>query len=190
MKDAIIERNTKETKITLKLSADDDISVDTGIGFFDHMLVSFALHGGFGLFLKVEGDLNVDPHHTVEDTGIALGQAFKAATDDKRGIVRFADCHIPMDEALAFAAVDVSGRPYLAFDAAFKQEKIGAYDACLTAEFMRAFATNAGITLHLRLIYGDNAHHATEALFKAAARALKRALTVEGSEIPSAKGVL
>jgi imidazoleglycerol-phosphate dehydratase len=190
MTDAIIERNTKETKIILKLSSDGEISVDTGIGFFDHMLGSFALHGGFGLFLKVEGDLSVDPHHTVEDTGIALGQAFKEAVGDKRGIARFADCHIPMDEALAFAAVDVSGRPYLAFDAEFKQEKIGAYDSCLTAEFMRGFVMNAGITLHLRLICGENAHHATEALFKAAARALKSALTVVGNEIPSAKGVL
>lgn len=185
------KRITKETEIEVKLCLDGgDIKINTGIGFFDHMLNSFAFHGGFGLDLSVKGDLDVDMHHTVEDTGIVLGTAFREALGDKVGIRRFADVHIPMDEALGFAAVDVSGRPWLTFDAAFPQGIIGSYESCLTEEFFRAFAINAGITLHLRVLYGSNSHHMTEALFKAAARALSEALTIVDNNLPSTKGVL
>ena len=152
------------------------VSIDTGIGFFDHMLNSFATHGGFGLTVSVKGDLHVDEHHTVEDTGIVLGQAFAKALGDKGSIDRFGSFYVPMDEALAFAAVDVSGRPFLVFDAEFPQERCGGYDCAMTVEFMRALAFNAGITLHLKALYGDNSHHITEALYKAAAHALRLAV--------------
>lgn len=185
------KRITKETEIEIRLCLDGgDIKVDTGIGFFDHMLHSFAFHGGFGLELTAKGDLDVDFHHTVEDTGIVLGTALREAMGDKVGIQRFADVHIPMDEALGFAAVDVSGRPWLTFDANFPQALIGNYDSCLTEEFFRAFAINAGISLHLRVLYGSNSHHMTESLFKAAARVLREALTVKDNRLPSTKGVL
>jgi imidazoleglycerol-phosphate dehydratase len=186
-----ISRKTNETDITVKLDlGGGDIRIDTGIGFFDHMLSSFASHAGFGLDVKASGDLKVDCHHTVEDTGIVLGKAFKQAIGDKAGINRFASAYIPMDEALAFCAADVSGRPYLVFDADMNEQKIGDYDSCLTVEFMRAFAMNAEITLHLRCEYGKNAHHITEALFKAFARSLKSAVRIRGGKIPSTKGVL
>ena len=165
------------------------VAVDTGIGFFDHMLEAFAVHGGLGLTLKAEGDLRVDGHHTVEDTGIVLGKALADALGNKEGTARFGSFTLPMDEALAFAAVDISGRPYLVFEAAFAQERIGDYDSCLTGEFFRAMAFNAGITLHLRALYGDNAHHVTEALFKAAAHALRLAV-VPRDGILSTKGSL
>lgn len=185
------KRITKETEIEIRLCLDGgDIKVDTGIGFFDHMLHSFAFHGGFGLELTAKGDLDVDFHHTVEDAGIVLGTALREAMGDKVGIQRFADVHIPMDEALGFAAVDVSGRPWLTFDANFPQALIGNYDSCLTEEFFRAFAINAGISLHLRVLYGSNSHHMTESLFKAAARVLREALTVKDNRLPSTKGVL
>ena len=185
------KRITKETEIEVKMCLDGgDIKINTGIGFFDHMLNSFAFHGGFGLDLSVKGDLDVDMHHTVEDTGIVLGAAFREALGDKVGIRRFADVHIPMDDALSFAAVDVSGRPWLTFDAAFPQAMIGSYESCLTEDFFRAFAINEGITLHLRVLYGSNSHHMTEALFKATARALREALTIVDNNLPSTKGVL
>lgn len=192
MRSAFIERKTKETDISLRLNLDGgDISIDTGIGFFDHMLNSFATHGGFGLELKAVGDLQVDEHHTVEDTGIVLGKAFAEALGDKGSIERFGSFYVPMDEALAFAAVDVSGRPFLAFDADFPQARCGEYDCAMTVEFMRALAFNAGITLHLKSCYGDNSHHITEALFKAAAHALRLAVKPNGSDKPlSTKGVL
>ena len=188
---AEVKRTTKETDISLSLCLDGgEIDIDTGIGFFDHMLTSFATHSGFGLTVKAKGDLNVDGHHTVEDIGIVLGQAFNKAISDKRGIRRFANVFIPMDEALAFCAVDVSGRAFLAYNADMPQEIIGDYDSCLTKEFMRAFADNAGVTLHIRKEYGDNAHHVTEAIFKSMARALKEAVIRHGNELPSSKGVL
>lgn len=191
MRKSSIQRSTHETQIDLQLCLDGgEIQIETGIGFFDHMLTSFAFHGGFGLQIKAIGDLMVDCHHTIEDVGIVLGLAFREATGDKKGIRRFADVQIPMDEALGFAAVDVSGRPFLVFDASFPQATVGAYDSCMTNEFFRAFTMNAGITLHLRSMYGDNAHHITEALYKAAAKALRSALTVEGNATPSTKGVL
>ena len=190
MRQAAAERTTKETDVSVQLCLDGgDVSISTGIGFFDHMLNAFAVHGGFGLTVRVKGDLEVDGHHTVEDTGIVLGQALAKALGDKSGIARFGSFFIPMDESLAFAAVDVSGRPFLRFQAEFSQERCGEYDACLTEEFFRAFAMNAGITLHLRLEYGANAHHEIEAMFKVAAHALRLAVS-EKKGLLSTKGVL
>lgn len=184
-------RKTLETEITLHLCLDGGkTEISTGIGFFDHMLNSFAVHGGFGIQVKADGDLDVDCHHTVEDTGIVLGKAFEKALGDKSGIKRFGNCTIPMDESLAFASVDISGRPFLVFKADFKQETIGSYDACMTEEFMRAFAMNSGITLHTQVLYGNNAHHQTEAMFKAVAHALKIAVTPHAGGALSAKGSL
>ena len=154
------------------------------------MLEAFAVHGGLGLTLKAEGDLRVDGHHTVEDTGIVLGQAIREALGDKRGIRRFGSAYVPMDEALAFTSLDFSGRAFLVFDADMPQERIGDYDSCLTEEFMRALAFNGGITLHQRGVYGKNAHHITEALFKSLGLAMKDAVRVEGQEVTSTKGVL
>lgn len=191
MRTALETRKTKETDITVELSLDGGtVDVSTGIGFFDHMLTAFAVHGGFGLRIKAKGDLYVDGHHTVEDTGIVLGKAFAQAFGDKSGIARFGSFYVPMDEALAFAAVDVSGRPFLAFRADFSQERTGEYDLCLTEEFMRAFAMNAGVTLHIRLEYGSNAHHEVEAIFKAAAHALRLATAKTGGGVLSTKGSL
>lgn len=192
MRCSIKERNTKETQIKLLLNLDGgDISVDTGIGFFDHMLNSFATHAGFGLEVSVSGDLNVDEHHTVEDTGIVLGMAFSQALGDKSSIDRFGSFYVPMDEALAFSSVDISGRPFLVFDADFPQQKCGGYDCAMTVEFMRAFAFNAGITLHLKSLYGDNSHHITEALYKALAHSLRLAVNQNDLNKPlSTKGVL
>lgn len=192
MRAATINRKTKETDIALSLNLDGgEVSVDTGVGFFNHMLNSFATHGGFGLTVSVKGDLEVDEHHTVEDTGIVLGKALAEALGDKGSIDRFGSFYVPMDEALAFASVDVSGRPFLVFDAEFPQERCGGYDCAMTVEFMRAFAFNAGITLHLKSLYGDNSHHITEALYKAAAHALRLAVKQNDSEKPlSTKGVL
>lgn len=192
MRTAEINRKTKETDINLKLNLDGgDVKIDTGIGFFDHMLNSFATHGGFGLEIKSKGDLEVDGHHTVEDVGIVLGKAFCEALGDKSSIERFGSFFVPMDEALAFASADVSGRPFLVFDAEFPQDTCGDYDCALTVEFMRAFANNAQITLHVKSLYGDNSHHITEAIFKAVAHALKAAVAQNSSGKPlSTKGVL
>ncbi len=192
MRSAAVERKTKETDIKLTLNVDGgNISIDTGIGFFDHMLNSFATHGGFGLELSVKGDLDVDEHHTIEDTGIVLGKAFAEALGDKGSIDRFGSFYVPMDEALAFASVDISGRPFLVFDAEFPQDRCGGYDCSMTVEFMRAFAYNAGITLHMKSVYGDNSHHITEALYKAVAHALRLAVKKNTSNKPlSTKGVL
>ncbi len=172
------DRRTKETVISAALNLDGGaVEISTGIGFFDHMLEALAVHAGFGLTLKAEGDLHVDGHHTVEDTGIVLGKALAEALGDKGGIRRYGSFLIPMDESLALASVDVSGRPFLVFDARFPEERIGDYDSCLTGEFFRALAQNAGITLHLKMLYGQNSHHMAEALYKAAAHALKEAVT-------------
>lgn len=194
MRKAELERNTKETRIKLSLELDragtGGLTGTTGIGFFDHMLNSFGVHGGFALTLEMSGDLAVDGHHTVEDVGIVLGKLFADALGDRSGIARFAHEYVPMDEALAFAAVDVSGRPYLRYDAGMSEQYVGSYDPSLTKEFFRALAFNAGVTLHLRLEYGENSHHCTEALFKAAARALSAACAVTGGGVLSAKGVL
>lgn len=188
---AAIERITKETEIKLSLDLNGgEVCVQTGIGFFDHMLTAFAFYAGIGLSVAVKGDLHVDGHHTVEDTGIVLGQALKEALGDKKGIRRFASAFVPMDEALCFTALDFSNRPYLVFDAPMPQERIGDYEGCLTVEFMRAVAFNAGITLHQKCHYGANAHHITEGLFKSFGIAVKDAVRVEGDGVTSTKGVL
>ena len=192
MRCSSLNRKTKETDITLSLNLDGgNVSVNTGIGFFDHMLNAFAVHGGFGLEVNVSGDLNVDDHHTVEDTGIVLGKAFKDALGEKSSIERFGSFYVPMDEALAFVSLDISGRPFLVFDADFPQEKCGDYTSALTVEFMRAFAYNAGITLHIKSEYGYNSHHIIEAIFKAVAHSLKIAVKENDTGVPlSTKGVL
>lgn len=191
MRTSSVQRKTNETDIKIELSLDGgEVRIDTGIGFFDHMLNSFAVHGGFGLTVKAKGDLQVDCHHTVEDVGIVLGKAFAQAVNDKCGIARFGTFYIPMDEALAFASIDISGRPFLVFNAEFKQERIGSFDTCMTEEFMRAFAMNAGITLHIRCEYGENAHHQVEAIFKAVSHALHLAVAETSNEILSTKGSL
>lgn len=188
---ATIQRDTKETKIQLFLDLDGGaVNIKTGIGFFDHMLTAFGFYAGIGLELIVDGDLYVDGHHTVEDTGIVLGQAIREALGDKKGIRRFGSAYVPMDEALTFTALDFSNRPYLVFDAEMPQERIGEYDSCLTLEFMRAVAFNAGITLHQKCFYGVNAHHITEGLFKSFGLAVKDAIRVEGTGVTSTKGVL
>lgn len=188
---AEIKRRTRETDISVKLQLDGgNVDISTGIGFFDHMLNSFAVHGGFGLEIKVDGDLHVDGHHTVEDAGIVLGQAFGKALEDRSSINRYGSFYIPMDESLAFSAVDISGRPFLVFNAQFNEERCGDYDSCLTEEFFRAFAFNAGITLHMSVLYGKNTHHMVEALFKAAAHAMRVAVTPSGNGVLSTKGVL
>lgn len=191
MRTAEIKRKTKETDISVALDLDGgNVNVRTGIGFFDHMLTAFAVHGGFGLEVFVEGDLDVDTHHTVEDTGIALGAAFKKALGDMGGINRYGFFYIPMDESLALCALDISNRPFLVFNAEFKEERCGEYETCCTEEFFRAFAVNAGITLHLNVLYGSNSHHEIEALFKAFAHAMKIAVAPFGGGVLSTKGVL
>lgn len=192
MRTAEIKRKTKETDIEIfvKLDGEGKVSINTGIGFFDHMLTAFGVHSGIDLQVDVTGDLYVDGHHTVEDTGIVLGQAFAKALGDKVGIARYGSAFVPMDEALGFCALDISGRPFLACNAEFNDDRIGEYDTCLTEEFFRAFAFNSGITLHIRKEYGKNDHHVTEAIFKAVAHALKEAMEIKGDKILSTKGVL
>lgn len=193
MRTSEITRKTKETDIKIKLNIDGSGTpvIDTGIGFFDHMLTALCVHGGFDMEISCKGDLNVDGHHSVEDVGIALGKAFGEALGDKSGITRYGSAFIPMDEALGFCALDISARPFLVFNAEFTNEKIGDYDSCLTEEFMRAFAFNAGITLHLKSEYGKNDHHITEALFKALAYALRTAVKEnESGKAVSTKGTL
>lgn len=190
MRNATVKRETRETNITVTVNLDGGaVSVDTGIGFFDHMLEAFAVHSGIGLTVEAQGDLFVDGHHTVEDTGIVLGQAIAKALGDKSGIARFGNFYIPMDESLCFAALDISGRPYLVFDARFPEEHVGDYDSCLTSEFFRALAFHAGMTLHLRVDYGKNTHHMIEGLFKAAAHAFKAAVAPKDGVL-STKGSL
>lgn len=189
---AKITRKTKETDISVKLNLDGgEVKINTGIGFLDHMLTALGVHGGFGLEITAKGDLYVDGHHTAEDVGITLGQAFAKALGDKSGIMRYGTAFIPMDESLGFCSLDISARPFLVFNAQFDNERVGEFDTCLTEEFMRAFAFNAGITLHLRVEYGSNDHHKIEALFKALAYALKAAtrLNSDGAAV-STKGVL
>ena len=195
MRTSQIKRTTKETDISLTLSVLEygkkgSFTGSSGIGFFDHMLCAFASHGGFDLSLEMKGDLDVDGHHTVEDVGIVLGMALKEAAGDMKGIKRFSDILMPMDEALVMCALDFSGRAFLAFDSDFKADMIGDYDTQLTVEFMRALATNAGITLHLKTMYGENDHHKTEALYKACGKCIGDALRIVSDDIMSSKGVL
>lgn len=191
MRTAELNRTTKETDIQLTLCLDGGpVHVNTGIGFFDHMLTAFAVHSGFGLSLEVKGDLKVDCHHTVEDVGIVLGQAFRKAVGENPAITRYGTFFVPMDESLAMCSLDISGRAYLVFLAEFAQERIGDFDSCMTEEFFRAFAFNAGITLHVKCPYGKNAHHQAEAMFKAAAHALKLAVQPVDGGVLSTKGSL
>ncbi len=190
-----LARKTSETDITLTLSLDGSGQADiaTGIGFLDHMLTALARHALFDLTLRAAGDLHIDFHHTTEDVGIVLGQAVARALGDKRGIARFGQALVPMDEALAEVAIDISGRPFLAWDVAFAQPKIGEMDTELFEEFFRAFAFNALITLHVVRRAGQNAHHVAEACFKATARALRAAAALDprvGDAVPSTKGAL
>lgn len=188
---AEIARKTNETDIYAKLCIDGgNVNIDTGIGFFNHMLELFAKHGGFGLELHAKGDLDVDSHHTVEDTGIVLGKAFYNAAADKQGINRYSNILLPMDEALVELALDFGGRPYLNFDLKFNSDKVGNFDLQLVEEFLRAFVFNAKINAHIILRCGRNDHHIAEAVFKALARCLKAALTIVSSDIPSTKGVI
>ncbi len=193
MREAVIERNTKETQIQVKVVLDGKgvANIHTGIGFFDHMLTALAVHSGISMHIQVAGDLHVDGHHTVEDTGIVLGKAIGEALGDKSGITRYGSAFIPMDEALAFCSLDISNRPFLVFQGTFTNAMIGQYDACLTEEFFRAFAFQAGITLHINMMYGSNDHHKCEAAFKAVAHALQTAIApLENGKTLSTKGVL
>lgn len=192
---ATITRTTKETDIALTLAIDGTgkTNIDTGIPFFDHMLDAFGRHGLFDLEVKATGDLEVDAHHTVEDVGIVLGQAFAQAMGDKRGITRFASQALPMDEALVMAAIDISGRGQAHFDVLIPPAMMGLFDSSLAKEFFTAFAANAGITLHLVSFKGENAHHLIEAAFKATGRTLRTALEIDpraSDALPSTKGTL
>ena len=192
---AEITRTTKETDIALSLNLDGTgaVEVDTGIGFFDHMIDAFGRHGLFDLKLVAKGDLYVDGHHTVEDAGIVLGTAFAQAIGDKRGIVRYGDVVLPMDEALVLAAVDFSGRGGLYWEMDIPYQMVGGFDSTLAKEFFIAFATNAGITLHVQQLAGENVHHIVEALFKAVARALRAAVAIDpqaADALPTTKGAL
>ncbi len=185
-------RSTKETDISVRLDLDGSgtVEVSTGLPFFDHMLDQLGRHGGFDLALTAKGDLEVDAHHTVEDTGIVLGAALAEALGDKAGVRRFASYLLPLDEALIQVALDLSGRPYLVYEVETSPERIGTFDPQLAEEFFRAFVTSAGITLHLKSLSGRNGHHVLEASFKGVARALRDAVRVEGGGIPSTKEVL
>ncbi len=190
-----IIRKTAETDIKLSINLDGTgrVQISTGVGFLDHMLTLFARHGIFDLAVSCQGDTYVDDHHSTEDIAIALGQAVKKALGDKRGICRYGDITLPMDEALVLAAVDVSGRGMLCFNAEFRTEKIGTFDTELVEEFFQAFASNSGITLHIRQLDGRNSHHIAEAMFKAVARAVRKAVAMDPDamdDIPSTKGVL
>jgi imidazoleglycerol-phosphate dehydratase len=195
MRSATVTRKTAETDVSVSLAIDGTgkAVVETGVGFFDHMLELLARHALFDVEVRCKGDLHVDQHHTVEDVGIALGQALVRAMGDKKGIVRYADVHLPMDETLTRVAVDVSGRPFLVFRTTFARDKIGEFDTELVREWFQAFAINAGLTLHVETLYGENAHHVAESCFKGLARALRKALAVdprEGDRVPSTKGSL
>lgn len=192
MRIGTVYRKTKETdiKVTLNLDVVGENKINTGIGFFDHMLTSLAVHSGINLDISAVGDLIVDGHHTVEDVGISLGKAFADALMDKNGITRYGDSTIPMDEALVFSSLDISGRPYLVFNASFPEEMIGDFSSCLVEEFFRAFSYNAGITLHINILYGKNTHHMCEAIFKSVAHSLKKAVKITDDIILSTKGTL
>ena len=195
MREASVSRRTAETDVAVSIALDGSgkAEIATGVGFLDHMLELFARHSLFDVDVKVAGDLHVDHHHTTEDTGIALGQAFLKALGDKKGIARYADIHLPMDETLSRIALDISGRPFLVFKAEFPAEKIGAFDTELVREWFQAFAMNAGVTLHAETLCGDNSHHIAESCFKGLARALRQAAELDpraGGAVPSTKGSL
>jgi imidazoleglycerol-phosphate dehydratase len=195
MRKGQVARKTKETDIAVEVVIDGTGRSDiaTGIGFLDHMLDLLARHSRMDLTVRAKGDLHIDDHHTAEDVGIALGQAVKQALGDMKGITRYADVHLPMDEALTRVAIDVSGRPFLVFKVKFGRDKIGTFDTELVNEWFQAFAMNAGITLHVETLYGSNDHHISESCFKGLARALRAALAIDpkaANEIPSTKGSL
>jgi len=195
MRTATVKRKTKETDIavTVDLDGEGTAKIATGVGFFDHMLEQIARHSLIDITIAAKGDLEVDQHHTVEDVGIALGQAIRQALGDMKGITRYADVHLPMDEAMTRAAIDISGRPYLIWKVDFTRTKIGEMESELFREFFQAFAQNAGITLHIENLYGRNNHHIAETCFKALARGLKTAVAIDPrqkSRVPSTKGSL
>ena len=195
MRTGAVSRKTNETAIEVAVDLDGSGKADvvTGVGFFDHMLDQLARHSLIDLTIRAEGDRHIDDHHTVEDVGIALGQALRQALGDKRGVARYADCLLPMDEALTRVALDVSGRPFLVFRVEFPTQKIGAFDVELVREFFQALAVHAGLTLHIETLYGANSHHIAESCFKGVARALGAALAVDprqAARVPSTKGAL
>ena len=195
MRTSEISRVTAETDIRLSLDLDGRgaSDIDTGVGFLDHMLTLFAKHAKFDLYVKAKGDNYVDDHHTVEDVGIVLGQAFAEAVGDKKGIRRFGDCVLPMDEALILCAVDISGRDYLGYELDIPTEKVGTFDTELTEEFWVSFVRNARVTLHIQQLAGSNSHHIIEGAFKAVARTMRQAVSIDSAyadEIPSTKGLL
>ena len=195
MRKATVKRTTKETDVEVAVDLDGTgaSQIATGIGFLDHMLDLLARHSRIDITVKAKGDLHIDHHHTTEDVGISLGQAVKQALGDMRGITRYADVHVPMDEALTRVAIDISGRPFLVFRAEFTRPKVGTFDTELVNEWFQAFAMNAGVTLHVETLYGANDHHIAESCFKGLARALKAAVTIDlrvADEVPSTKGSL
>ena len=195
MRKASVKRKTKETDVEVAIDLDGEgrASVATVIGFLDHMLDLLARHSRVDIEVKAKGDLHIDHHHTTEDVGIALGQALRQALGDMKGITRYADVHVPMDEALTRVAIDISGRPFLVFEVAFVRAKIGTFDTALVQEWFQAFAVNAAVTLHVATLYGSNDHHIAESCFKGLARALRAALAIDpraANEVPSTKGTL
>src|SRR5690348_2644951 len=195
MRKGAVKRKTKETDVEVEVDLDGTgrASVATGIGFLDHMLDLLARHSRIDVMVKAKGDLHIDHHHTTEDVGIALGQAIKQALGAMKGITRYADVHVPMDEALTRVAIDISGRPFLVFKAQFARDKVGAFDTELVREWFQAFAMNAGVTLHVETLYGSNDHHIAESCFKGLARALRAGVAIDAraaDEVPSTKGVL
>ena len=192
MRKGIVIRNTLETKIKVEVNLDGtgEAKIDTGVGFLDHMLTLMAFHGKFDLTILAKGDLCVDDHHTIEDIAICLGEAFKEAIGDRRGIRRYSTVYIPMDESLAYTSIDISNRPYLVFNVNFSDEKIGNMSTQMFKEFFRAFVNESRITLHINLLYGENDHHKIEAVFKSFARALKEGSEIISKEVSSSKGVL
>ena len=195
MRKASVKRTTKETDVEIAVDLDGEgrASIATGIGFLDHMMELLARHARIDLTIKAKGDLHIDQHHTTEDVGITLGQAVKQALGDMKGVTRYADVHVPMDEALTRVALDISGRPFLVFKVEFVRAKIGPFDTELVEEWFRAFAMNAGVTLHVATLYGSNDHHIAESCFKGLARALRAAVAVDAraaGEVPSTKGRL
>ena len=195
MRKGSVRRTTKETdvEVAVDLDGSGQAQVDTGIGFLDHMLDLLARHARIDIVVKAKGDLHIDLHHTTEDVGISLGQAVKQALGDMKGITRYADVHVPMDEALTRVALDISGRPFLVFKAEFVRDKVGTFDTALVNEWFQAFAMNAGMTVHVETLYGGNDHHIAESCFKGLARALRAAIAIDPrakDEVPSTKGAL
>jgi len=195
MRKAAVKRTTKETDIAVEVDLDGGgaASISTGIGFLDHMLDLLARHSRIDMEIKAKGDLHIDHHHTTEDVGIAFGQAVKQALGDMKGITRYADVHVPMDEALTRVAIDISGRPFLVFKSEFVRDKVGPFDTELVQEWFQAFAINAAVTLHVATLYGTNDHHIAESCFKGLARALRAAVAIDpraAHEVPSTKGTL